>query len=165
MTLGVTPVPPPFLTDPGNAHPAVSVWRQSWSHAAGAPATAQTPGGHVGSHRLWGAATLRVGRCSGAREPVRLRIASTLDWQRSSFPPSRVGLKGTAGASTAHAHAGSRLRSDLLNYTAFLKACLRLLGMPPSPSTVSLGRNKAAGIQSTASKISCLHTEDQNPGL
>lgn len=57
------------------------------------------------------------------------------------------------------------LPSDLLDYMAFLKTCLCLLGMPLSPSIASLGRNKAAGIQSTASKISYLHTEDQSPRL
>lgn len=161
MTPGVMSVPP-LLADPGNAHPTVSIWR----HAAGASAAAQTPGRHVGSpHRLWGAATLRMARCFGTREPVRLRFAPILDWQRSSFPPSGVGLKGTADASTARAWAGSRLRSDLLDHTAFLKACLCLLGMPLSPSTVSSGRNKAAGIRSTAGKISCLHAENQNPRL
>ncbi|XP_049687415.1 BAG family molecular chaperone regulator 4 isoform X2 [Accipiter gentilis] len=83
--------------DPRNAHPAVSIRRQqSRGHGAGASTTAQTPRGHVGSpHRLWGAATLRVAGCFGAREPLRLRIASTLDWQRSFFPPFRVGLKGS----------------------------------------------------------------------
>lgn len=91
----------------------------------------------MGPPGLWGAAAVRVARGFRAREPVRLRCAAILDRQRSSLPPSCVGLKGTADASTARARAGSRLRSDLLNYTALPKACLWLLGMPLSLSTVS----------------------------